>query len=471
MRVRVTIILGMTLASTVAWSDTIHLKNGRTILADHVQEKGNHYEYDIGDDSYAIPKSVVDRVDAGGMPVHSTGNTKTVGDLPTFTPADSLRNEGDLQARIIKDGKVDPDALSSLEGKGNVELGATANFIAGKSEFEHGNIAQARRYFESALRFQPDNATILIYYAALLVRTGNAALALPYAQRAVRSAPDSPDAYTMLGYAQFASDHTREAVASWKHSLQLRPDATVQQFLAKAQREENVESEFAQRESSHFVLHYEGRQTSESFRGQIIAALESDYDDLARDLGTPPRDNILVTLYTEQAFFDVTHAPSWSGAINDGKLRIPISGLSSVTPELARVLKHELAHSFINGLSAGRCPPWLHEGIAQMLEPRSLGADGRQLARLFKAQRNIPLNVLEGSFMRLSGVDAYVAYAESLAAVSYITDSYGMGDIQRILQRLSQGSSTEAALRATIHSDYGQLKSEVAKYLSDKYGD
>jgi hypothetical protein len=46
-----------------------------------------------------------------------------------------------------------------------------------------------------------------------------------------------------------------------------------------------------------------------------------------------------------------------------------------------------------------------------------------------------------------------------------------MGDIQRILQRLSEGSSTEAALRATIHSDYGQLEAEVGKYLSDKYGD
>jgi len=46
-----------------------------------------------------------------------------------------------------------------------------------------------------------------------------------------------------------------------------------------------------------------------------------------------------------------------------------------------------------------------------------------------------------------------------------------MGDIQRILQLLSQGSSTEAALRATIHSDYGQLEAEVAKYLCDKYGE
>jgi hypothetical protein len=473
MRLRVTIPLAMMLmfASVAAWADTIHLKNGRTILVDHVRENGNRYEYEIGDDSYAIPKTSVDRIEAGGMPMHAVSSgAKGSADLPAFTPPDSLANEGDLPKTIVKDGKVDPDALAKLESKGNPELSATADFIAGKFEFEHGNVDQARRYFDSALRFQPENATVLIYYAALLVRTGNASQAVTYAQRAVSAAPRSPDAYTVLGYAQQASDHTKEAVASWKHSLELRPDPAVQQYLDKAQREQNVESDFAQRESSHFVMHYEGKQTSESFRGQILAALESDYDDLVRDLGTPPRDNILVTLYTEQAFFDVTRAPSWSGALNDGKLRIPISGLSSMTSELAHVLKHELAHSFINQLSAGRCPVWLNEGIAQLEEPKSLGGDGRQIAQLFKSQRNIPLNLLEGSFMRLSGGEAYVAYAESLAAVSYINDSYGMGDVQRILHLLNQGSSTEAALRATVHSDYGQLESDLAKYLGDKYG-
>jgi len=133
-------------------------------------------------------------------------------------------------------------------------------------------------------------------------------------------------------------------------------------------------------------------------------------------------------------------------------------------------LKHELAHSFIAGLSGGRCPPWLHEGIAQFLEPRSLGGEGHQLSLLFKAQRNIPLNALEGSFNRFSSSEAYVAYAESLAAVTYINDSYGMSDIQRILERISQGNSTEAALRATIHSDYGQFESDLARYLADRYG-
>jgi tetratricopeptide (TPR) repeat protein len=474
MRLSVTTLLALWIMfARPALADTIHLKNGRSILADHVREKGNRYKYDIGDDSYAIPKSSVDHVEIGGVaPISASGNanTKTVTELPVFVPGDTLTTEGDLPNTIIKEGKVDVDALAKLEGKGRAELSATANFIAGKFEFEHGNLDQAHRYFDNALRFQPENATILTYYTALLVRTGNASQALSYALRAVRAAPESADAYTVLGYAEQASDNTKEAVAAWKRSLELRPDAAVERYLAKAQREQNVENDFAQRESSHFVLHYEGKQTPEAFRRRILAVLESDYDDLSRELGTPPRDNILVTLYTEQAFLDVTRAPSWSGAINDGKLRIPISGLNSMTPDLARILKHELAHSFINQISGGRCPPWLHEGIAQLLEPRSLGSNGHQLAQLFKAQRNIPLNVLEGSFQRFSGAEAYLAYAESLAAVSYINEMYGMGDIQRILQRLGEGSSIESALRATIHSDYGQFETEIGKYLGDKYG-
>jgi tetratricopeptide (TPR) repeat protein len=471
MRVRVIFSL-ICFASVVhsAWADTIHLKNGRSIVVDHVRENGNRYEYEIGEDSYAIPKTSVDRIDAGGVPTRSSGASNPA-DLPEFVPATTLANEGDLVGKIVREGKVDADAVAILENKGNAELSATADFIAGKFEFDHGNIPQARQYFESALRFQPNSATILVYYSALLVRTGNATQALTYAERATKSSPMSPDAFTMLGYSQFASDRTKEAIVSWKRALELRPDQRVQQLLAKAQREQNVEAEFSQGESIHFVLHYEGKQTTDAFRVQIIQTLEGDYDDLVRDLGSPPRDSILVTLYTEQAFFDVTHAPTWSGAINDGKLRIPIRGLGSMTPELARVLKHELAHSFVTQLSGGRCPMWLHEGIAQLLEPRGLSGDGRQLSVLFKTQRNIPLNALEGSFMNFSGVQAYVAYAESLAAVSYINDTYGLSDVQRVLQRIGQGNSAESALRATIHSDYGQLEQDLARYLSDRYGE
>src|SRR5205807_9234226 len=118
---------------------------------------------------------------------------------------------------------------------------------------------------------------------------------------------------------------------------------------------------------------------------------------------------------------------------NDGKLRIPVQGVDSVTSDLAHVLKHELAHSFINQLSGRRCPQWLNEGVAQALEPKSVSSRGRRLAELFQAQHEIPYNTLEGSFMRLSGMEALLAYDQSLAAVEYISDTYGMSDVRRIL--------------------------------------
>ena len=50
-------------ALTFTWADTIHLKNGRTIVADRVRENGTRYEYEIGEDIYAIPKTSVDHVE------------------------------------------------------------------------------------------------------------------------------------------------------------------------------------------------------------------------------------------------------------------------------------------------------------------------------------------------------------------------------------------------------------------------
>jgi tetratricopeptide (TPR) repeat protein len=470
--VRALVLILVLVATLPAPADVIHLKNGRTIWADAVRENKDHVEYDLGEDTYAIPKSSVDHIDTGGVgPVHAGSGSATANSPDITPPTPSFDHEADVAGKVIRDGKVDVDALLAVAATGNSELAATAYFLAGKHESDHGNFPQAKRYYESALRFQPDNSTLLIYYAATLMRTGHASEALTYAQHAASVAPESPDAMGMLGFVQFASDHTPDAIRSWKKSLALRPDATVSQYLARAERESSAESAFSQRESSHFNLHFEGKDTSETFRRDLLATLDSEYDDLVRDLGYSPHNNIAVTLYTQQTFFDVTRAPSWTGALNDGKLRIPVSGVQSVTPDLARILKHELTHSFVSQMSGNRCPTWLNEGVAQIEEGKSSGSNGRLLAQMFASGNEIPFNILEGSFMSFSATEATVAYGESLAATEYIRDAYGMSEITRILELLSRGSSTEAALRTTVHSDYRQLRDEMALALKAKYGE
>ena len=160
-------------------------------------------------------------------------------DLPTFTPANSLANEGDLVGKIVKEGKVDEDALAALKAKGNAELSATADFIAGKFEFDHGNIAQSRPYFESALRFQPDNSTILIYYSASAGadRQCRPGAHLRPARRSLW--PDSADAYTMLGTPNLPPTTPKTRLPRGSARSNSVRILKVQQLLAKAQREQN----------------------------------------------------------------------------------------------------------------------------------------------------------------------------------------------------------------------------------------
>jgi hypothetical protein len=70
----------------------------------------------------------------------------------------------------------------------------------------------------------------------------------------------------------------------------------------------------------------------------------------------------------------------------------------------------------------------------------------------------------------LSSAQAELAYAESLATVSYIRDRYGMSDVMRILDKLGQGESVESALRSTIHCDYRQLQEETGAALIRQFG-
>src|SRR5208337_5244965 len=196
-----------------------------------------------------------------------------------------------LIQKVVRDGKVDEDALSAMEEAGNARETAAGYFIAGKFEFEHGNFAKARTHLEAALRFDSENPTLLNYYASLLVRTGNASQAVTYAERAARNAPDSPDALTVLGYVQFSAGHTKDAIQAWKHSLELRPDPLVEQYLRRAEHESAAEANFYEKESGHFTLKFEGEHTSETLRQQLLQTLESDYDDLVRDFGIAPHDN------------------------------------------------------------------------------------------------------------------------------------------------------------------------------------
>jgi Flp pilus assembly protein TadD len=456
-------------------ADVIQLKNGNRIVADSVRESNGKIEYTIGDNTYVISKSSVQKIDVGGPATVPTaksqspaGSQTAPGDVPKIQQ--QIETKGDLSARVIHDAQIDVAALRAIEAEGIPERSAAANFYAAYFEEKRNNFSEAARYLQAALIFSPNHIVLLEHYVAVMLELGRNNETLVYAERLAHASPQTAESLGLLGYAYYKNDRTRDAVNAWKKSLALRPDEQITALLQRVERETKAEAEFRQQESTHFVLRYEGSRVPDELRNQILAVLEEHYKTLQNDLGSAPKNTISVSLYTEEAFFDITQAPAWTSALNDGKLRIPISGIASVTPELVRVLHHELTHSFIQQITHSHVPQWLNEGIAQLEEPKSTAAVGVRLASLYIAGQQIPLNRLEGSFLAYSQGEASVAYAESLAAVEYIRAIYGMSDVARILARLGQGETIETALRNTIHGGYAQLESEITDYLKKNYG-
>jgi tetratricopeptide (TPR) repeat protein len=292
---------------------------------------------------------------------------------------------------------------------------------------------------------------------------------LDYLERARRVAPDNADVPKLEGWAYYGMNKMDQAVAEWKRALALKPDPEVQAALEKAQRDKQEEESYKENESSHFTLRYNGAAEPALAR-EVLRTLEAHFSAIESELNFTPPDSIGVVLYTQQAFADITRAPGWAGALNDGRIRVPVQGLSGVTPDLSRVLKHELTHSFVAQKTRGHVPTWMQEGLAQWMEGKRSGENADALAQIYRQGHAASLAQLEGSWMGLSGDSAAYAYAWALANIEYIVESGGMGDVERILDRLATGMSTEAALRDVLHANYEDLAQSTAEYLQKTYG-
>ena len=466
-------------------ADVIYLKNGMFMKVRGAKEKDGQIEYWVGGTKYSIAKEAVDRIEAGSGPINSSGGTPAIQDLTrreqsaaTGAPAhDKLSmprlagpNQDDvywnkLRERFVVNDTIDEMRLAEMERDRDTRTSTNSYYLAGVMEMQRGNADKASKYFAQASQMAPDRVDLMEWNAIALGNQGRYTEAARELERATTLQPNSADLQKLLGMTEYNADRTADAVVAWKRALEISADPYTEKLLKKAERELDVEEKSRRKESRHFTLRYQGDRTSAELQQQLVDTLEQQYRDVSSELGYEPGENIIVILYTQKEFMDITEAPSWAGALNDGKLRIPMGGVSSVNPELQRVLKHELTHSFVNSLASGRCPTWLNEGLAQAMEPRSSRQFAPQLAPLFQQKKEIPFEFLEHSFTRFSALQAEVAYAESLSAVDYLRDRYGMGEIVRMMRNIGSGEPTQEALKRSTGQDYDGFQQRVGEYL------
>jgi peptidase MA superfamily protein/tetratricopeptide repeat protein len=472
--VRRTALIGLlfVLVASSASADTIVLKNGRRIVASQVTEDGDHITYETPAGQMSIPKSIVARIDRDDLSYSSVAASS----VPTISvaPVDPARGYDDVARLAVHDDAIDFAYIAQLENNARsggvtaVEKVAAAHYAAAQFLVSKGDTDAAIDHYRQALSLAPDNLGLLLNLSALYLRESQFTAALEPLEHARHLTPDTApaaaDIAKLMGWADYGANKMDRAVEEWKRAERLHADPEVEHALEKAERDKSEEESYREGKTAHFALKYNGSATPDLAQ-EILHVLEDDFRDLESQLDFTPPEQIGVILYTEQSFADITRAPSWAGAINDGRIRVPVQGLTSVNPELAHVLKHELTHSFIGQKSHGRAPTWLQEGVAQYMEGRRSSASAGTLLDAANQGAVPTLETLEGSWMALPGNSAAMAYAWSLAAVESIVQAGGIGDISRLLDRIAAAPSTGEALRDTLHANYADLQQQTIAYL------
>jgi tetratricopeptide (TPR) repeat protein len=387
---------------------------------------------------------------------------------------EATANAAEIDHAAVHDGAIDRDYVAKTESQARSgdpkanEKAALAHHAAAQFELSHGDLDHALNDERTAITFLPEQPVLLMNVAYLYLKKSEFKQSVDYLERAKRISNENADIFKLEGWAYYGMNRPDQAVAEWKKALALRPDADTQAALDKALKDKEEEESYKENESAHFQLKYSGTEEPALAR-EVLHTLEGHYSAIESELNYTPPEPIGVVLYTQQSFADITRAPSWVGALNDGRIRVPVQGLTSVTSDLSRILKHELTHSFIQQKTHGRAPTWVQEGVAQWMEGKRSDENAAVLVQVYDGGQAASLGQLEGSWMGLPGPVARYAYAWALANIEYIVDTDGMGDVERILDRLAEGSATEAAVKDILHDDYNDLMRSTVEYLKKNY--
>lgn len=399
--------------------EVLYLKNGRSIVVDRFWEEGEQILYEKNGGTFGFPRSLLERVDRAVPEPDDNGDDED---------GIGFRNE-------IADETISEARETAREG----------------------DIEQATELYRKAIQKAPDEITPRLELAELYLARGNLRAAQSQLERAKRFDPDNAHIRERLGDVYYRRGRTGLAIREWQLALASDASPGLLYKLKQALRENDEDINFEEVEQLNFVIRYDGR-VNETIGRIVAAALDDEYYALERELRFSPHEPIRITLYTNREFEDVTHAPSWASGLNDGEIRIPVEGITELTPELRRVVRHEMTHSFVNAMTRGNCPAWFHEGLAQMREggarvdPYPTLRDARSRGRL------LPLWSLEGPLVSYSREKAHLVYAEALAATDYIAARRGKDALLEILQLLSRRETMNEALKSVVGLDYQEFQ-------------
>lgn len=288
-----------------------------------------------------------------------------------------------------------------------------------------------------------------LHLASLRLRAYELQPALKVLDEVVARHALSADAQLMRGDVLSLLDRQQEALAAYDVALEHGDERVVSAATlarGRAERQLAVEQDYVSEETAYFVV----RHPQGSSHLNLLGVLERARVEVCHALGSFPDHKALVVLYPPESFREVTGTHEWVGGLFDRRIRLPIAEGEAARVQVETSFRHEFAHLMVSEWNP-RCPTYLNEGLAQVLE---MGRGGgmqklvRHLDQRGLSRESVPhLEDMPASFLGLSDRSAVsLGYLASYAFVDHVAEQHGLGAVVSWIRRMER-SPIEVAYR------------------------
>lgn len=268
--------------------------------------------------------------------------------------------------------------------------------------------------------------------------------------------------YELLGDIDNLQEKLPAAKKNYEIAYNLNPRQEIKDKLEKLGKEQKVVKNLATYQEEHFVIKYAKEQ--EKDKGfELRELLRTTYKNLASDFGHYFNRQVVVLLYDEADFKELSDLPHWATGVYDGKVRMPINREGFTDQDLSALTAHEVTHAFVAGMAADRAPAWINEGLAEYQENKIKPIDMIVFDSAITTHALIPLIELMRQDATSNIKDPLLAnlfYQEAFHLVSYLIGRYGMFMVKQMLQDYAKGKDSEEIIESKLRISSERLEKE-----------
>lgn len=337
-----------------------------------------------------------------------------------------------------------------------VAEGQTAQVREKREKYEKARERFGARDYSAAVELLGElpegDQGVLTYLGVSYFNLGDYPRAIAGLKKALELNPRDLDARKALSLAYYKIDDLPKALSHMEVVLAAADDPELHLLHAKLKRENQTQADFVGESADHFRVLYDGYTHGRVSR-EVIGLLEDAYRHIGGELHCFPVEPVTAILYTDRDFTDTTRAPLWAGGLYDGKIRVPVRGITGFSPTLKKVLFHEYTHALVHSI-ARQCPLWIDEGLAEYFSNTYSK----------KCGQIIPLSYLETSFNGLGSEKSIsIAYWESWSAVSYLVERHGLYKMKDLLVAFASNADPDQAFRSSLGISYNDFLQQWGK--------